>query len=285
MSGSSRAVVADSVQQCLRSVSRDGVGKDEAPIDEVAIRAVVSILGGYVGRYLTDEDFRGTMGDKCQSCLARGEIDRDDHIFEELRLGMESIDELVQEKLSRADARMKTLRSSIRLLSTLASLNSENSRNQLTCGVPNSRISACAQLYLSIVYKIERNDRVCARHLLQVFCDSPFLARTYLLPDLWEHFFLPHLLHLMVWYHQELEVLSSHAEDKEEKMKALSKVYNDQLDMGTAKFAMYYKDWLKIGVDAPSVPKVTLPSRSSYGSWRRRSLDSLTSQSSVNKSL
>ncbi|KAJ6375192.1 hypothetical protein OIU77_000214 [Salix suchowensis] len=177
---------------------------------------------------------------------------------------------------------MESLKNSIQLLSNVASLNSKKSRKGSTCGVPNSHLSACAQLFLSIAYKLEKNDRVSARHLLRVFCDSPYLARTHLLPDLWEHFLLPHLLHLKVWYHEELEALSDfHHFKKEIRMKALSKAYNEQMDMGTIQFALYYKEWIKVGDKAPSVPAVPFPSGPGYAPSMRRSSDSFNSRSST----
>ncbi|KAK6264394.1 hypothetical protein SCA6_019828 [Theobroma cacao] len=270
-----------------KSLIKDGPSnRDEPPIDDVAIRAVISILGGYIGRYIKDESFREMIKEKCNSCLVRRKNGSDNGIFVNMELGIESIDKLVEDRGNKKELRMKSLRNSIRLLSIVASLNSKKSRNGSTCGVPNSHLSACAQLYLSIVYKLEKTDRISARHLLQVFCDSAFLARTHLLPDLWEHFFLPHLLHLKVWYHKELEFLSNlEYGEKEKRMKALSELYNDQIDMGTVKFAMYYKEWLKIGAKAPAVPTVPLPTSPSYRSSRRRSSDSYASHSSINKNL
>lgn len=166
------------------------------------------------------------------------------------------------------------MRNSITLLSIVASLNSPESRTGLTCGVPNTHLSACAQLYLSVVYKMERDDRAAARHLLQAFCDAPRLARRSLLPDLWENFFLPHLLHLQVWYNGEVEVATEldAGEEREQRMKVLNRVYNDQIDVGTAQFALYYKEWLKVGgAAAPVLPLVSLPSVPNYraGSGRR----------------
>ncbi|XP_059658092.1 putative E3 ubiquitin-protein ligase LIN-1 [Cornus florida] len=268
------------------STAESGPSKNEPAIDEVAIRAVISILSGYVGRYLKDETFRETIKGKCNSCLERKNKDSDNGIFANMELGIESIERLVGSPGTKKELNMKSMRNSIRLLSIVASLNSKKSKNGSTCGTPNSHLSACAQLYLSIVYKIEKNDRISARHLLQVFCDSPSLARTHLLPELWEHFFLPHLLHLKIWYTKELEFLSnSDYGDKEKKMKALSKVYNDQIDMGTIKFALYYKEWLRVGGQSPTLPSLPLPSRPFNIPSRRRSLDSYTSHSSVNKSL
>ncbi|KAJ4827018.1 hypothetical protein Tsubulata_025858 [Turnera subulata] len=278
---SSRRVSSDLERVKLKASSKG----DEPAIDEVAIRAVVSILGGYIGRYVKDSSFRQMIRDKCNSCLLRGGKDSDNEIFTNLEMGMESIDGLVEDETGK-ELRMETLKTAIHLLGIVASLNSKHSRKGKTCGVPNSNLSACAQLYLSIVYKLEKNDRISARHLLQVFCDSPFLARTHLLPDLWEHFFLPHLLHLKIWYHKELQVLSeSQFVDKEKEMKALNKVYNNQMDIGSIQFALYYKDWLKVGGKAPSLPAVPLPPRPKYALSRRISSDSYASQSSINKNL
>lgn len=275
---SERSNSKSSVSECSR--------REEGPlIDEVAVSAVVSILSGYVGRYIKDEAFRESVREKCGSCLVRRKIDSDDGIFSNLELGIESIDKLVEEKGNRKEIRMTTVTNAIQLLSIVASLNTKNSKNGLTCGTPNSYVSACAQLYLAIVYKLERNDRISARHLLQVFCDSPFLARTHLAPDLWEHFFLPHLLHLKVWYTKELENLRDFDySDKEKKMKALSKVYNEQVDMGTIEFALYYKKWLKVGVKSPEVPQVPLPERP-YNKTSRRSMDTCSTQSSIHNNL
>ncbi|KAL5840598.1 hypothetical protein ACOSQ4_013206 [Xanthoceras sorbifolium] len=272
-----------------KSLMKNGIGSEEPPIDEVAIRAVISILNGYIGRYVKDENFRKNIKEKFSCCLVmrRRSKDSDNGILENMELGVENIDKLVEDGgTTKKELRMKLLKNSIQLLSIVASLNSKNSKHNSTCGIPNSHLSAFAQLYLAITYKLDKNDRISARHLLQVFCDSPFLARTHLLPHLWDHFFLPHLLHLKVWYHKELDFLSNFKfGEKEKRIKALSKVYNDQMDTGTTQFAVYYKQWLKIGAKAPAVPIVPLPSRPSYGSSRRRSSDSYTSHNSTTNNL
>ncbi|KAL3344855.1 hypothetical protein AABB24_024014 [Solanum stoloniferum] len=257
--------------------------RDEPAIDEIAIRAVISILSGFVGQYSRDKDFREAIKEKCYSCFVRKKNYSDDGIFADIELAIESIERLVDSiDDTEREVKVKSLQYSIRLLTIVASLNSNNSGNASTCGIPNSNLSACAQLYLSIVYKLEKNDRIAARHLLQVFVDSPYLARTHLLPELWEHLVLPHLLHLKIWHTQELEVLSSSDyADKEKQMKVLNKLYNDHVDIGTTKFALYYKQWLKVGAQAPAVPSVPLPSKVGYSTSRRRSMDSVTSNSSV----
>lgn len=256
---------------------------EEPAIDEIAIRAVVSILSGYVGRYSKDESFREIVRKKCNPCLIRkGEMESG--IYSNLEMGMKSVDRLVEVGHgNERELRMKASRNSIGLLNMVVT--SLNSAKKSTKNGAHSHLSACAQLYLAIVYKIEKNEKVSAKHLLQLFCDSPFFARTHLLPELWEHFFLPHLLHLKVWYNQELEFMSNfECEHKERKIKALSKVYNEHMDRGTVQFALYYIQWLKDGAKAPPVPVVPSPSKSIQKNSRRSS-DSYFSQSSSNKNL
>lgn len=263
------------------------------PMNEVATRAVVSILSGYIGRFLKDDHFRKLVRDKCSSYLIRRRngSGSEDEVLVNMKLAMENIDKLVQDQGTRKEIKMESLRNSIELLTIVSSLNSKSKTSReagSTCGIPNSHISACAQLYLAIVYKLQKNNRICARHLLQVFSDSPFLARTYLLPDLWEHVFLPHLLHLKIWYAEELDALSASSECQDAKdntMRTLSKVYGKKLDTGTALFALYYKQWLKVGANEPPLPVVPLPSRPSRGSSRKMSSDSFVLSSSTNKNL
>ncbi|CAJ1939694.1 unnamed protein product [Sphenostylis stenocarpa] len=263
------------------------------PMNEVATRAVVAILSGYIGRYVKDDNFREIVKDKCSSYLVRRRngSGSEDEVLVNMKLGMENIDKLVQDQGTRKEIKMESLRNSIELLTIVASLNSKSKTSKeasSTCGIPNSHISACAQLYLAIVYKLQKNNRICATHLLQVFCDSPFLARTYLLPDLWEHVFLPHLLHLKIWYAEELEALSASSkcqDEKEKTIRTLSKVYGKKVDTGTTLFALYYKQWLKVGANEPPLPIVPLPSRPSRGSARKTSSDSFVLHSSINTNL
>ncbi|XP_047314422.1 uncharacterized protein LOC124918266, partial [Impatiens glandulifera] len=263
---------------------------DEPSMDEVATRAVISILSGYAGKFSKDSCFRETVREKCYYlCFARNGISSDSNnggILTSLELGMKSAEKLL---ICPQGMWTDTFTNSIRLLTVVvASLNSnaKGSSSSSTRGTPNSHLSACAQLYLSIVYKMEKNDVMSAKHLLQVFCDDPFLARTHLLPELWEHFFLPHLLHLKIWYGNEVESLSGLYNDKDKTMKSLKKLYNGQMDKGTTLFALYYKEWLSVGPQrAPPAPSVPLPSKRSYVSSRRGSLDSSATHSSISKSL
>ncbi|CAK8577354.1 unnamed protein product [Lathyrus sativus] len=259
------------ISNSTSSVSPDST-REGPPMDEVAIRAVISILSDYVGRYINDSFFRKTVFEKCNYYLVRrknsaeSESDTENEILGNMKLCLENVDKLVQDQGStKKELKMSFLRNSIELLTIIASLNSNSLRGGTTCGLPNSHLSACGQLYMAILYKLQKNNRVCARHLMQVFCDAPFFARTYLVPEFWQHLFLPHLVHVKIWYIEEVETISDSNEgdgEKEKKMEGLRRVYNNKVDIGTIMFALYYKQWLQVGTSEPSFPVVPLPTRS-----------------------
>lgn len=275
--------------------------EDDGGGGAAAVGAVVAMLSGYVGRFVKDEGFRRGLREKCAACLAPAASRRGagHAVLANLELGIESIERLAADAASaqaqQRDAKIRSLRNSIRLLSVVASLHAPPqpprhaaptsapaAAEAHTCGVPNSHLSACAQLYLSVVYKMERNDHVSARHLLQVFVDAPYLARKNLLPDLWDHVFLPHLLHLKVWFTAEADLAP---DDRSRRMKTLQRLYNDHLNSGTAQFAIYYKEWLKSGgAEAPPPPSVPLPSMpGDFDAWDKHS--SSLRRSSINSGL
>lgn len=262
-----RAVSARS----LKGTSVFSGSTDEPAIDEVAVKAMIGILSGYVGRYSKDESFRLSMREKCRSCFKKGNFGNE--VLAHMEIGIQSIEKIVSSKTENLD--LESLQKSIKIMNIVASVSTD------------ATLSASAHLYLSIIYKIAKNDKISARHLLQVFSDSPFFARKHLLVELWDHFFLPHLLHLKIWYNKELDfVVNSGYSDKERRVKALNQLYNEQMDIGTTLFANYYKEWLKVGAQPPPVPVVPLPSKSTYPKTRRKSTESSTSHHSVsNKSL
>lgn len=285
---SSRRGGSGSEKSTTKSVVEGTPRRDEPAIDDVAIKAMIAILSGYVGQYLRDKNFRISIREKCRSCIeSRKKKPSDNEIFAHMEMGIQSIERLVESPDIKREMDLESLQKSIKILNIVASLDSKSLTNDSSCQKPNPCLSACAQLYLSIIYKIAKNDKISARHLLQVFSDSPFLARTHLLPELWEHFFLPHLLHLKIWYNKELDFLTSSGyADKEKKIKALNERYNEQMDTGTTQFALYYKEWLKVGAQAPSIPSVPLPSKPTYARSRRKSSESSTSyHSASSKSL
>ncbi|KAJ6945095.1 hypothetical protein NC651_000201 [Populus alba x Populus x berolinensis] len=241
----------------------------EIALDEVAVKAVTSILNGYIKRFLKDAEFRTTLRRNCFSSLAFIETEEGDSIESMAKANLEQAIATV-EKVSEAAARANDLKTAALQLSVITGLNSNDLKDEYTSGTPNSRLSACAHIYLSVIYKLQKKDKASARHLLQVFCDSPFLARTLLLSELWDYLFFPHLSHLKTWYKQEADALFRKP-SKIAKLKFLAKVYNETLDSCTYQFAVYYKDWLTEGVEAPSIPSVDIPFTSQQGGSRDHS--------------
>ncbi|KAL5766788.1 hypothetical protein ACOSP7_017405 [Xanthoceras sorbifolium] len=230
----------------------------EPALDEVAVQAMVSILTGYIKCFLKDEDFRTALHHTCYTSLFSRELGEENNNESKVIANLEQAIETV-ERVAEESASAKELKKASLQLSVITGLNSNDLKDGFTSGVPNSKISACAHLYLGVIYKLQKKDRISAKHLLQVFCDSPFLARTTLLPELWDYLFSPHLSHLKVWYNQEADSLTEEPR-RPRKLQLLEKVYNEILDSGTFQFAAYYKDWLTEGVEAPSVPSIQIPS-------------------------
>ncbi|CAI9106675.1 OLC1v1005878C1 [Oldenlandia corymbosa var. corymbosa] len=232
---------------------------DTPALDEAAIQAMISILSGYAKRFIKDENFRAShrensfaslhvVGD--EECTSRNE----GKVLESLEEAIETVERATEERASVKDLKKASLQ-----LSVITGLNSNDLKDGYTCGIPNFKLSACAHFYLSVIYKLQKKDRVAAKHLLQVFCDSPFQARTELLPDLWEQIFFPHLSDLIFWYKKESDSVA-HSPGQIRKLKLVEKVYNEIMDSGTYQFAAYYKDWLTEGVEAPVLPSIQIPS-------------------------
>ncbi|KAG9442503.1 hypothetical protein H6P81_018357 [Aristolochia fimbriata] len=253
----------------------------EPALDEAAIQAMISILTGYIKQFVKFEDFRESIQEKCASCLGfsslRDQVWGEKGVMVNLTQAIEAIEKVAEELEDPKELKKASIQ-----LSVVAGLNSKDLKEGYTSGILNSHLAACAHMYLSAIYKLQKKERVSAKHLLQVFCDSPFQARTCLLPDLWEHLFLPHLAHLRVWYDQEVEAVPN-TPGRLRKMELLEKAYNETVDNGTHQFAVYYKEWLTDGVEAPSIPVIHIPLMSvheiSPGSSRgcsRRQQSSLT---------
>ncbi|OMO69099.1 hypothetical protein CCACVL1_19655 [Corchorus capsularis] len=249
-----------SMKQRLETASdkaNTGSTASHLALDEVAVQAVVSILSGYIKRFLKSEEFRAAIRHNSFSSLNFvGLEDQDDE--SKVILNLEQTIEMV-EKAVEETVNPKELKKAALQLSVITGLNSNDLRDGFTYGVPNAMLSACAHFYLSVIYKLQKKERASAKHVMQMFCDSPFQARMHLLPELWDYLFFPHLSHLKAWYNQEADSLSD-APRRERKLELLEKVYNEIMDSGTYQLAVYYKDWLTEGVEAPPFPSIHIPS-------------------------
>ncbi|KAL4576873.1 hypothetical protein LXL04_012973 [Taraxacum kok-saghyz] len=270
----------DSITRARRPVDIESI--PEVALDDIAIKAMTSILSGYVKTFLKSQDFRTSMYHNCFSAINFSKLEEE--IVAESKV-IPNLDQAIEtvEKAADNRATTKELKKASLQLSVITGLNANDLKDGFTSGIPNSILSACGHLYLSVVYMLQKKQRIAAKHLLQVFCDSPSAGRTVLVPELWETVFHPHLSHLEDWYNQEVESISDDIQNSR-KLKQLKKVYNEILDSGTYQFALYYKDWLTDGVEAPSIPSIHAPSVS-IQTIHQDASPTFSSQSMVSKKL
>ncbi|XP_073138315.1 uncharacterized protein [Henckelia pumila] len=230
---------------------------DTPALDEAAVKAIISILSGYIRRFLKDEYFRTSLSHNSFASLnfigLEEGLNTESKVIENLEQAIETVERAAEDSAS-----VKELKKASLQLSVITGLNSKDLKDGFTSGIPNLKFSACAHLYLSVIYVIQKKDKITAKHILQVFRDSPFQARVALLPDLWDHVFLPNLLHLKLWYDKDARSVADLPVSKN--INLLDKVYNETLDSGTHQFAKYYKDWLTEDLEAPSLPVIKIPS-------------------------
>ncbi|XXG39226.1 hypothetical protein AAC387_Pa01g0243 [Persea americana] len=237
--------------------------ESEPAIDEIAIQSMILIVSVYVKRFLKDGNFRTSVRRSCMSCLSFPNSKELKHAENGVVVNFIQAIETI-ERFAEEIGDPKELKRACLQLSVIAGFNSNDLKDGFTSGIPNSDLAACAHLYLSVIYNLQRKDRVSAKHLLQVFCASPFQARKSLLPELWNQLFLPRLLHLRVWYDQEVQAIPN-TSTRLKKMELLERVYNEILDSGTYQFAVYYKERLAEGIEGPTFPSIHVPTRSVCG--------------------
>ncbi|GJV90710.1 zinc finger, RING/FYVE/PHD-type, armadillo-type fold protein [Tanacetum coccineum] len=253
VSSSSRSSISHNKGDKQDSRVREPVSVDqsgsELALDKLAIKAIISILSDHTKRFINDQDVRTLLHDSCLDVLNFTEGKVISNLKEAINIVERAADE-------HADA--KELKKAALQLSVITGLSANDMKDGFTNGISNSVLSASGHLYLSVIYHIQKKERIAARHLLQVFIDSPFSARTKLAPELWENIFNPHLLHLDEWYNREVDSLADDAGNTR-KLKKVKKLYDEIVDVGTYKIALYYKNWLTDGVEAPTIPTINAP--------------------------
>ncbi|XP_051142201.1 putative E3 ubiquitin-protein ligase LIN-1 [Andrographis paniculata] len=245
-----------------------GVVKQAAQIIEppalydVAAKALTSILIEQIKRFIDDEEFRASLRHNSFASLTFvGLIKPENKVVETLQEAIEEVESAAAATENNTSSSKKELKKASLQLSLITGLSSNDDANRESPSrIRNyKKLAACARLYLSVIYALQKKDSAAAKNLLQVFCDSPFHARTSLLPELWDRLFLPNLSHVQRWHDEETRSITKSPIFAD--VELLQKVYNESLDSGTHKFATYYKDWITNGVEAaPSAPLVKIPS-------------------------
>ncbi|KAI0513702.1 hypothetical protein KFK09_009732 [Dendrobium nobile] len=238
----------------LQVRSKDG--SPELALDDAVLKEITSILSSCVDRLLKDESFRSSIHQVCFTSLNSSKVEtrqaKDNDVLSSLKEAIKTVETMIIEGPNQLALKKASLK-----LSVITGLKSMESDGGCTCGIPNSHLAGWAHFYLSILYKIQKKDKVSAKHLLLVFCDIPHQARTKLLPGLWKHLFLPPLSHLKAWYDKVKKSIQGTSEVTMN-LEFLDKVYNDLLDVSTSQFAAYYKGWL-MDDNSPALPSILVP--------------------------
>ncbi|KAL6620530.1 hypothetical protein ACP70R_035669 [Stipagrostis hirtigluma subsp. patula] len=128
---------------------------------EGAAGAVVTLLSGYAARFLKDAEFSRGLRDKGAACLApaaaAGQDGPGHAVLANLELGIKSVERLAAIGEAPREAKIfapqlhpppQHRRLAPRVVAAPCRRRDAEGR---TCGVPNSHLAACAQLYLSVV--------------------------------------------------------------------------------------------------------------------------------------
>ena len=229
----------------------------ELKLDELTVKAIVSILTGYLRRFFKDETFRASFYRSCTSCLGITRENENDHRKDGVINNLKQAIKVIERTVSLSPSPQELKRAALQL-SVITGLSSKELKDDFTGGIPNLNLAACAHLYLSVIYKFQKKDKASAKHLLQVFCDCPNQARNTLLPGLWDRLFLPHLSHLREWYDNEVELIAR-TSSRLRKLKLLEDAYSKILDVGTNQIGVYYKEWLVEEAEGPELPSIVAP--------------------------
>ncbi|PKU85597.1 Putative E3 ubiquitin-protein ligase LIN-1 [Dendrobium catenatum] len=233
------------------------VGRPVPALDNAGLKEIASMINSCVNQIIKDESFRSSLREACVSSLksiwVQFRQSKDNGVISVLVEAIKAVERIITEGPNQFDLKKAFLN-----LNFITGLKSRRSDDDHTCGIPRSYLAACGHLYLSILYKIQKKDNVSAEYLLQVFCDSPYHARTTLLPELWDRLFLPHISHLNAWHEKEASSMSV-TSGSMMKLEFLQKVYNDVVDLVTSQFATYYKGWLMGDGNGSALPYICIP--------------------------
>lgn len=120
----------------------------ELALDEVAIKALISVLMGNIKHFIKDEEFCTTLHRNCFSSLGVGFRDNDSlesKILANLEQAINTIESVVEDSLSTKQLRKASLQPSL-----ITGFKQNDEKDGV--GVPLHSLSACAHLYLSVIY-------------------------------------------------------------------------------------------------------------------------------------
>ncbi|KAH9320860.1 hypothetical protein KI387_015499 [Taxus chinensis] len=216
----------------------------DSVLDFAGVKALILLISKYIARLLADSTRRRAIRLKCKSRIRmckHGEFFEfgEQVVLANLYWGMQSLEKAINS--TSVEAKNARLENAERMLQVPALLDEDAT----TAGMSNSYIICCAYFHLALVWKIRKNERQMALHLLQAFVVSPHYSRLDFAPGLWKEIFLPHVSFLENEFVADLEMAGGIEPDELHLKRTQRRTYyKEALNKITRKHAKYYKDWL-----------------------------------------
>ncbi|XP_011621981.1 putative E3 ubiquitin-protein ligase LIN-1 isoform X1 [Amborella trichopoda] len=157
-----------------------------------SVQVLVSIVSTYIAQFLNDFEKIHSLQVNFFSGIASSKKPvffefSDQAILANLYWGVQALEKALPSKNN--GVRISKLRNAEKLLQVPALIDEHGTTN----GVSNRYIVAYAYFYLSMVWKLQRDEWQMTHHLLHAFLVNPGLVRKEILPELWEKLFFPHI--------------------------------------------------------------------------------------------
>ncbi|KAA8527444.1 hypothetical protein F0562_034841 [Nyssa sinensis] len=160
---------------------------DQERLDLESIRVLVRIINQHINEFIADNKTRKSLKLKCTSKLKIQKQEffefSEQSVLSNLYWGIESIEAAIQAKWS--EEKTSRLKNSEQMLQVPAMLDEHG----VTAGISNRYLVCCSYFYLSLVWKLQKDEWQVALHFLQALLVSPRLVQMKFIPKLCESLF------------------------------------------------------------------------------------------------
>uniref|UniRef100_A0A5B7B9C4 Putative E3 ubiquitin-protein ligase LIN-1 isoform X2 n=1 Tax=Davidia involucrata TaxID=16924 RepID=A0A5B7B9C4_DAVIN len=164
-----------------------GSSHDHERLDLESIRALVTLINQHINEFLADTKTRKSLKLKCTSKLKIQKqefFEFSEHsVLSNLYWGIESVEAAIQAKWP--EEKTSRLKNSEQMLQVPAMLDEHG----VTARISNRFLVCCSYFYLSVVWKLQKDEWQVALHFLQALLVSPRLVQTKFIPKLCESLF------------------------------------------------------------------------------------------------
>ncbi|XP_059632741.1 putative E3 ubiquitin-protein ligase LIN-1 isoform X2 [Cornus florida] len=160
---------------------------DHERVEPETIRVLVNSINQHINEFLADTKTRKSLKQKCTSKLKIQKQEffefSEQSVLSNLYWGIESVEAAIKTKSP--EEKTSRLKNSEKLLQVPALLDEHG----VTVGISNRYLVCCSYFYLSVVWKLQRDECQVALHFLQALSVSPRLVQTEFVPKLCESLF------------------------------------------------------------------------------------------------